>query len=126
MTIGWKTKIISGFFGRVFAPSIKAGAAGADFPPVILAAINRVTDPNTGGGVVLSTSQTFCKVNGQFVATNGDPVSNHGLPPHDAALTANGVEFFKINNIPVNTNISLNTCGHIRNSSQNWFKVGAL
>ena len=86
-------------------------------------AINRLTDPNTGGGIVLSTSQTFVRVNGQTVATNGDPVSNHGPPPHDAPLTANGVGFFTINGIPVNTNISQNTCGHLRNSSQFWFDI---
>lgn len=88
-----------------------------------MAYINRVTDPNTGGGVVVSTSQTFCKANGQYIATNGDSVSSHGVSPHDSPVTANGLSWFKINGIPVNVNGNADSCGHTRNSSQSWFNI---
>lgn len=85
--------------------------------------INRVSDPNSGGGVVVSTSQTFVKANGQYIATDGDPVSAHGPTPHDAPVTANGQSWFTINGIPVNINGDSDTCGHPRASSQSWFDV---
>ena len=90
--------------------------------------INRLNDPDTGGGVVTSTKQTFFVVGNEYVATDGDPVSSHPPCPdpeiHCAPNAANGVTWFVIQGVPVNVNGDADTCGHVRNTSLDWFNVG--
>jgi uncharacterized Zn-binding protein involved in type VI secretion len=85
--------------------------------------INRLTDVNTASAAVTSTGQTFATVAGQYIATNGDPVAGHGIPPHASPVTANGLSWFTISGIPVNVNGNADSCGHTRNSSVSWFDV---
>ena len=74
----------------------------------------RLGDPNDAGAVITSTKQTFMKVGGQPVATDGDPVAPHGLPPHASPVTANGSSKVKINGVPINRKEDADSCGHVR------------
>jgi len=91
--------------------------------------INRLTDPNDGGGEVLSTKQTWFTVDGQPVATDGDSVSSHPPCPVEPihcegnCFTANGATWFTIDGIPVNRDGDADNCGHVRVSNQHWFDV---
>ena len=76
--------------------------------------IHRKDDENDAGAKITSTKQTAVKVGGQPVATDGDPVAGHGLPPHASPETANGNQFVKIGGIPVNRKGHEDSCGHVR------------
>ena len=76
--------------------------------------VHRLGDPNTAGAAVTATKQSFCFVNGEPMATDGDPVASHGPPPHAAPVTANGSPGTFINGVPVNGVGDADTCGHAR------------
>lgn len=82
--------------------------------------INRVGDPNSAGADVTSSLQTGIRINGQNVAVDGSPVASHGIGVHASPNTANGVEAFTINGLPVNINGDADTCGHTRSASVNF------
>lgn len=86
--------------------------------------IHRLGDRNDAGAAITSTKQTFVKVGGQPVATDGDPVAGHGIPPHSSPTTANGTTFVKIGGIPINRQNDSDSCGHKRNQGSSSVKIG--
>ena len=78
------------------------------------AEVQRQGDVNDAGAAITSTKQTTVTVAGQPIATDGDPVAPHGLPPHAAPTTANGCATVLIGGVPVNRSGDADTCGHVR------------
>jgi uncharacterized Zn-binding protein involved in type VI secretion len=78
--------------------------------------VQRVTDPNDGGGIVTSSLQDFVTDQGLPIAVDGSPVSGHPpfVPPHSGPVTDNGAAFVTINGIAVNRTGDADTCGHAR------------
>tara|TARA_B100000900_G_C20570006_1_gene712843 strand:+ start:1247 stop:1519 length:273 start_codon:yes stop_codon:yes gene_type:complete len=86
--------------------------------------IQRKGDKNDAGAKIESTKQTFVNVGGEPVATDGDPVEGHGLPPHASPTTANGTTFVKIGGIPINRQNDDDSCGHTRDVGSPAVKIG--
>jgi len=86
--------------------------------------IHRLGDENDAGAKIESTKQTFVKVGGEPVATDGDPVEGHGLSPHANPKTANGTAFVKIGGIPINRQNDDDSCGHTRDVGSPAVKIG--
>jgi len=86
--------------------------------------IQRKGDKNDAGAKITSTKQTFVKVGGEPVATDGDPVEGHGLSPHANPKTANGTAFVKIGGIPINRQNDDDSCGHTRDVGSPAVKIG--
>ena len=78
------------------------------------APVHRIGDPNTGGGVVTSSTQGSVYANNILIATDGSPVSGHGIGIHAGPNTANGSSDVIAENIPVNSQGDADTCGHTR------------
>ena len=85
--------------------------------------LNKVGDPDTGRGVVQSSSETWFTVLGKVVSVNNSPVSSHGEGVHSNARTANGSTFFTVGGQSVNRNGDADTCGHTRNSRDNFMSI---
>ena len=80
-------------------------------------AVHRLGDANTGGGIILSTTQSSVFVNGKLASTDGSLVSGHlpFVPPHvPTTQTANGSSSVFIEGIPVNRLGDADVCGHPR------------
>ena len=57
-----------------------------------MAAVQRKTDANTGGGTISSTAQSTVYANDKLISVNGSTVTTHGIYPnvHAGVTTANG------------------------------------
>ncbi len=77
-------------------------------------AIERLGDPNTGGGTVKVIPQNTVFANNLLVSVNGSTVSKHGKNRHKAPSTANGSKNVFVNNIAINRVGDSDTCGHSR------------
>ena len=86
--------------------------------------VHRKNDENDAGAKITSTKQTAVKIGGQPVATDGDPVAGHGLPPHADPKTANGSSVVKIGGVPVNRKGDDDSCGHTRAAGSTAVKIG--
>ena len=80
-------------------------------------AVHRIGDPNSGGGVILSTTQGSVYVNGTLASTDGSVVSGHNppVPPHvPLTNTTSGSSTVSFEGIPVNRDGDPDACGHAR------------
>ena len=85
--------------------------------------IHRLGDVNNVGAAISSTKQTFAKIGGKPIATNGDDVEDHGDGIHNNAKTANGADWARINGIPINRQGDADTCGHTRASGADFARM---
>jgi len=76
--------------------------------------IQRLTDPNTAGAPVTSTSCQVTFACNLLVATDGDPVAGHGTGIHAAPVTANGSDLVWAEGERVNRLGDPDSCGHPR------------
>ncbi len=76
--------------------------------------ISNLGDPNTGGGIIISTKCPNILAGGRPIATTGDVVSPHDSKPVHFAVTGPG-NFRNLNNgVPTNAVGDRDTCGHVR------------
>ena len=79
--------------------------------------IASVTTVDSAGGVILPSHNTFVTYNGKFYAVVGDPVTSHGIAPHNAAVMATGSSFVTINGIRLCRQGDIASCGHAATGS---------
>lgn len=84
-----------------------------------------VIDASTAGGVIYASVQGFVRAASLLVSVNGSLISPHGDSPHNAARTANGATWFRINSIPVNRNGDMATCGHLTANGLSFFRLSS-
>ena len=77
--------------------------------------ICRDADDAAGGALIKSQSTVFA--NGKNVIVNGDSVTGHGDPPHDAPTMIAGSDSVFIGGIAVCNAGDLATCGHAASGS---------
>ena len=80
--------------------------------------ISRDND-SAGGDLIPSQSTVFA--NGEEVIVNGDSVSGHGIPPHDAPTMIAGSNKVYIGGIAVCNAGDSATCGHTSSGSSDVF-----
>lgn len=82
--------------------------------------IQRLTDPNSGNGLINTIPQSTVFANNLLVSVNGSRGTSHPpcpfVPIHCQGnwVTAGGNPRVMINNIPVNRTGDGDTCGHVR------------
>ncbi len=81
-----------------------------------------VKGKDSAGGAQLAGGQDFVTVGGDLVVLLGDPITPHGLPPHDAPVMAEGTPWFTINGVPVCRAGHNATCGH-GSTGRDWVSV---
>tara|TARA_Y100001963_G_C6656160_1_gene388144 strand:- start:350 stop:634 length:285 start_codon:yes stop_codon:yes gene_type:complete len=91
--------------------------------------VARMGDLNSGGGIIQTIPQSTVFANNKLISVDGSKGSGHPVgPPHalNVWLTANGSSTVTINNIPVNDEGDVDTCGHPRvDGSTNVFTHGS-
>jgi uncharacterized Zn-binding protein involved in type VI secretion len=93
-------------------------------------AVQRMTDQNTGGGIIQTIPQTFVRVDGLVVAVVGSMGSAHPpcpeVPIHcaNAWQTSVGSSSVRIAGIPVIRTEDPDTCGHARVGGSGTTRVG--
>lgn len=88
--------------------------------------MQRMNDPNTGGGKITSIPQGTVYANNRLVAVNGSKGTGHGTGRHrtGAWKTQNGSSTVYVNSIPVNRDGDTDDCGHSRISGSSNVFVG--
>ena len=91
-----------------------------------MAAVQRKTDANTGGGTISSTPQSTVFANSKLVSVNGSSVTTHGTDPavHSGTVTANGSDTVKVGILGVNRDTDVDSCTHVRTGGYDKVKVG--
>ena len=94
--------------------------------------VQRVGDPNSGGGIAVGPGHTNVLVNGRPVATAGSSVTPHpccgaqGCPPvHCAAKTTSTSPTVLVGGIPICVTGDIDTCGDSRELGSTDVIVGA-
>ena len=91
--------------------------------------VNRVGDPNSGGGLIMSGDPTVL-VNGRPIATVGASVSPHPPCPKPgiqcSAMAMPSQYTVLVNGKPVITSGSVDTCGHPRAAGSFDVIIGSL
>ena len=81
-----------------------------------MAAAQRKTDANTGGGTISSVPQSTVFANSKLLSVNGSSVTTHGTDPavHSGATTANGSSTVFAGGIAINRTGDADSCTHAR------------
>ena len=87
-----------------------------------MAAAQRMTDANLGGGTISSVPQSTVYANSKLLSVNGSSVQNHVL--HVGVTTANGSDTVKAGGLGVNRTGDADSCGHARTGGYDKVKVG--
>ena len=87
-----------------------------------MAAAQRMTDANTGGGTISSVPQSTVFANSKLLSVNGSSVQNHVL--HIGATTANGSSTVFAGGTAVNRTGDADSCGHIRVGGSSNVNIG--
>ena len=78
--------------------------------------VERVSDSNTGGGVIIKGASSVF-VNGLALAIPNQPVSGHGDDEHSGPVTTGGSSSVFVEGKPVIHNMDHDSCGDKRNGS---------
>ena len=91
-----------------------------------MAAVQRKTDANTGGGTISSTAQSTVYANDKLISVNGSTVTTHGVSPnvHAGVTTANGSSTVFAGGIAINRTGDADSCTHIRTGGSSDVFVG--
>ena len=91
-----------------------------------MAAAQRMTDANTGGGTISSVTQSTVYANSKLLSVNGSSVTTHGTDPavHSGATTANGSSTVFAGGIAINRTGDLDSCTHTRTGGSGDVFVG--
>ena len=91
-----------------------------------MAAVQRKTDANTGGGTISSTVQSTVFANSKLVSVNGSTVTTHGIYPnvHAGVTTANGSSTVFAGGIAINRTDDADSCTHTRTGGSDDVFVG--
>ena len=91
-----------------------------------MAAAQRKTDANTGGGTISSVPQSTVYANSKLLSVNGSSVSTHGEDPavHSGATTANGSSTVFAGGIAVNRTGDVDSCTHTRAGGSSNVNIG--
>ncbi len=78
--------------------------------------VARMTDANSGGGVITTIPQSTVFANSLLVSINGSIGTDHGKNQHNAGRwrTANGSSNVFIQGTPVNRQSDADSCSHSR------------
>ena len=87
-----------------------------------MAAAQRKTDANTGGGTISSVPQSTVYANSKLLSVNGSSVTTHGL--HSGATTANGSSTVFAGGTAVNRTGDADSCAHTRAGGSSDVNVG--
>ena len=91
-----------------------------------MAAVQRKTDANTGGGIISSTAQSTVYANDKLISVNGSTVTTHGIYPnvHAGVTTANGSSTVFAGGIAINRTGDVDSCTHTRTGGSSDVFVG--
>ena len=91
-----------------------------------MAAVQRKTDANTGGGTISSTAQSTVYANDKLISVNGSTVTTHGIYPnvHAGVTTANGSSTVFAGGIAINRTDDVDSCTHTRTGGSGDVFVG--
>jgi len=91
-----------------------------------MAAAQRMTDANTGGGTISSVTQSTVYANSKLLSVNGSSVTTHGTDPavHSGATTANGSSTVFAGGVAVNRTDDADSCTHTRTGGSDDVNVG--
>ena len=91
-----------------------------------MAAVQRKTDANTGGGIISSTAQSTVFANDKLISVNGSTVTTHGTYPnvHVGVTTANGSSTVFAGGIAINRTDDVDSCTHTRTGGSGDVFVG--
>ena len=91
-----------------------------------MAAAQRKTDANTGGGTISSVPQSTVFANSKLLSVNGSSVTTHGVSPnvHAGAKTANGSSTVFAGGTAVNRTGDADSCTHTRAGGSSDVNVG--
>ena len=91
-----------------------------------MAAVQRKTDANTGGGIISSTAQSTVYANDKLISVNGSTVTTHGTYPnvHVGVTTANGSSTVFAGGIAINRTDDVDSCTHTRTGGSDDVFVG--
>ena len=87
-----------------------------------MAAAQRKTDANTGGGTISSVPQSTVYANSKLLSVNGSSVTNHVL--HVGATTANGSSTVFAGGTAVNRTGDADSCTHTRTGGSSNVNIG--
>jgi len=93
-------------------------------------AVERMNDPNSGGGVIQQIPQHFVRVDGRYVAVVGSRGSAHPPCPEEDAhcagvwQTTRGAPRVRIDGRPVIRRNDPDSCGHLRVAGSSTTRVG--
>ena len=87
-----------------------------------MAAAQRMTDANLGGGTISSIPQSTVYANSKLLSVNGSSVQNHVL--HVGVTTANGSDTVKAGGLGVNRTGDADSCGHTRGGGSDDVNIG--
>ena len=91
-----------------------------------MAAAQRKTDANTGGGTISSVPHSTVFANSKLLSVNGSSVTTHGTDPavHSSATTANGSSTVFAGGTAVNRTGDADSCTHTRAGGSSDVSVG--
>ena len=91
-----------------------------------MAAAQRKTDANTGGGTISSVLQSTVFANSKLLSVNGSSVTTHGSDPavHSGAKTANGSSTVFAGGTAVNRTGDVDNCTHTRTGGSSNVNIG--
>ena len=91
-----------------------------------MAAAQRKTDANTGGGTISSVLQSTVFANSKLLSVNGSSVTTHGVSPnvHAGATTANGSSTVFAGGTAVNRTGDADSCTHTRTGGSSNVNIG--
>ena len=91
-----------------------------------MAAAQRKTDANTGGGTISSVPQSTVFANSKLLSVNGSSVTTHGTDPavHSGATTANGSSTVFAGGTAVNRTGDADSCTHTRAGGSSDVNIG--
>ena len=87
-----------------------------------MAAAQRMTDANLGGGTISSVPQSTVYANSKLLSVNGSSVQNHVL--HVGTTTANGSSTVFAGGTGVNRTGDADSCGHARTGGSSDVNIG--
>ena len=87
-----------------------------------MAAAQRMTDANLGGGTISSVHQSTVFANSKLLSVNGSSVKTHGL--HSGATTANGSSTVFAGGTAVNRTGDADSCAHARTGGSDSVNIG--
>ena len=93
-----------------------------------MAAAQRMTDANTGGGTISSVPQSTVFANSKLVSVDGSAVADHlpvdGANTHTSVTTANGSSTVKAGGLGINRTGDADSCGHTRAGGSSDVNIG--